>query len=133
MLVRYHKDYQKIVMGLLSFIPSLNNVKRLHDEIFWSTADDQPIFLWQTPDGGHFIGVVILEVKDDYVLVRRLSFTPSERTGRNIYSLLDAVAARYPDKRVVGTLTNQPLITNWEKELHERQTSHRRPPVSADN
>lgn len=133
MLVKYRKDYQKIVMGLLSFIPSLNNVKRLHDEIFWSTADDHPIFLWKNTESNHFIGVVILEIGSDYVLIRRLSFTPSERTGRNIYSLLDAVASRYPDKRVVGTLTNQMLITNWEKELHERKTSHRQPSVSTDD
>lgn len=132
MLVKYRKDYQKIVMGLLSFIPSLNDVKRLNEEIFWSTADDHPIFLWQNQEN-HFSGVVILEIGDDYVLVRRLSFTPSERTGRNIYSLLDAVAERYPNKRVVGTLANQPLITNWEKELHERQTSHRQSSVSTDD
>lgn len=119
MLVKYRKDYQKIVMGLLSFIPSLNNVKRLNDEIFWSNADDHPIFLWKNSDSDHFIAVVILEIGDDYVLVRRLSFTPSERTGKNIYSLLDAVAERYPHKRVIGTLANQQLISNWEKELHE--------------
>ncbi len=44
MLVNYRKDYEKIVMGLLSFIPDLREYNRLDDEISWENERPRQIF-----------------------------------------------------------------------------------------
>ena len=79
MLVKYRKDYQKIVLGLLSFSPDLDNYDRLQEEIDWSNSAHQPIYLWRAPYSEQFIGVAVLEEGTDYILLRRLSFTLREK------------------------------------------------------
>ena len=88
MLVRYRKDYQKIALGLLSLVKDLRKDNRFMEEMDWALANDWPIFLWKDMDDSHFIGIVILETGDCYVLVRRLSFTPSERSGQDRKSVV---------------------------------------------
>ncbi|WP_367341704.1 reductase [Limosilactobacillus sp.] len=123
MLTVYRKDYEKIVMGILSFAPQLHDVERVRAEMQWSLQSGQQIFLWQSEDEDHYTGVAIVEEGDNYVLIRWLSFTPSERSGRNVYGMLTAIAQRFPRKRVMGTLNTQPLITNWEKETDESRSN----------
>ena len=115
MLVHYRKDYQKIAMGLLSLLPELRDEQRFKDESHWALEEENPIYLWKDQEDNHFIAVVILELGTDYVLLRRISFTPSERSGRNVYALLTAIHEEYLDRRLMGTLSTQPLITTWEK------------------
>lgn len=123
MLTIYRKDYEKIAMGILSFAPHLHDVERVRDEMQWALKTGQQIYLWQSEDEDHFTGVAIVKNGDNYVLVSWLSFTPSERSGRNIYGMLTAIAKRFPRKRIMGTLETQPLITNWEKETDEQSSN----------
>lgn len=115
MLVRYRKDYEKIAMGLLSFLPDLRNYDQLANTIQFSLDNNYQIYLWKDTDNNHFIGIIIIEVGDEYVLVRHLSFTPTERSGKNVYALLTAIHEQYSNKRLMGTLKTQPLISNWER------------------
>ncbi|KIS03026.1 hypothetical protein [Paucilactobacillus wasatchensis] len=118
MLIQYRNDYEKIAMGLLSFIPELKDLNHLKMEMKWFTQSDQrSMYLWRN-EAEHFIGIVCLEVGVNFVLVRRLSFTPTERTGRNIFGLLTSIHHLYPDKKLLGTMATQPVITNWGKTLH---------------
>lgn len=119
MLVNYRDEYEKIAMGLLSFIPDLKDLGHLNTEMQWYIdSANRPMYLWRNEDD-HLIGIVCLKIGDDYVLVRRLSFTPTDRTGRNIFALLTAVHAKYEGKKLVGTMETQPLITNWGKTLDD--------------
>lgn len=115
MLVRYRKSYQKIAMGLLSLLPELRKDHRFSAELEWAQREGKEIYLWKNQEDNHFIAVIILELGADFVLVRRLSFTPSERTGRNIFALLTAVQDEHPGKRLMGTMENQPIITSWRR------------------
>ena len=115
MLVHYRKDYQKIALGLLSLLPELRDEQRFREELNWTLTSGNQIYLWKDQEDNHFIAVIILELGTDYVLLRRLSFTPSERSGRNVYALLTAIHEQYPDRRLMGTLDTQPLITSWGK------------------
>ncbi len=115
MLVNYRKDYEKIVMGLLSFIPDRREYDRLDDEISWGNERPRQIVLWKNTNIDQFSGVAIVEDGDDYILLRRMSFTPSERSGRNMYLFLTAIANQAPEKQVVGTLKTQSLVTNWQR------------------
>lgn len=116
MLVEYRKDYQKIAVGLLSFISELHQYDRSRSELEWAVKAHYPVFLWKDDQGSHMIGVVIIEDFSKAVLIRRISFTPSERTGRKIFDCLTAIAKRYPDKRLLGTIATQPLVSSWERD-----------------
>lgn len=116
MLVEYRKDYEKIAVGLLSFIRELHQYNRSRSELEWALQSKYQVFLWKDSEQNHLIGIVILQIDSAAVLVRRISFTPSERTGKKIFDCLTAVANRYPQKRLMGTLETQPLISSWERD-----------------
>ncbi|MBD7894619.1 reductase [Limosilactobacillus sp. Sa3CUN2] len=115
MLVRYRKDYEKIAMGLLSFLPELRDYDQLADAIKSSLDQNYQIYLWKDTEDNHFIGIIVIEVGKEYVLVRHISFTPTDRSGKNVYALLTAVHGQYRERRLMGTLKTQPLISNWER------------------
>ncbi|MDO4903473.1 MAG: reductase [Limosilactobacillus sp.] len=115
MLVGYRKDYEKIVMGLLSLVPELRENNRFNDVLEDAIAQDYPVYLWKDSEDNHFIAVVIVEEGEDYLLLRHISFSPSERSGKNVFALLTGLAQQYPDKRLMGTMETQSLITTWER------------------
>ena len=51
MLVSYNSDYEKITMGLLSYIPDLKDPSRLEEELNWYNAqDNRQVYLWQSEE-----------------------------------------------------------------------------------
>ena len=82
MLVKYRKDYEKIAMGLLSFLPELRDYDQLASAIKFSLDKNYQIYLWKDTEDNHFIGIIVIEVGEKYVLVRHLSFTPTDRSGK---------------------------------------------------
>lgn len=118
MLVAYQKNYQKIVMGLLSFESDLQDYDRLKEEVTWGQQPGYQIYLWKKQSLDQFIAVMIVQTGLDYVLLRRISFSPSERSGREMYRFISAVAEKFPNKRMMGTLKTQSLVTNWQRDLH---------------
>ncbi len=87
----------------------------------WFTQSDQrPMYLWRS-ENEHFIGIVCLEIGSNFVLVRRLSFTPTERTGRNIFGLLTAVHNMYPDKKLLVHLQPNRSLLIGGKHLMDNQ------------
>ncbi|MCO7126757.1 GNAT family N-acetyltransferase [Sporolactobacillus shoreicorticis] len=79
MLIRYKKSYEKIAMGLLSFIPSekeikllLQTIKRYEDEESWQ------LFLWK--DDEDVLGVIGIQMISDHeAVVEHISVNPSYR------------------------------------------------------
>ena len=48
MLYKYKNDYEKIAMGLLSFIPDLKEISHLKSCFEWYRAeDDRHLYLWK--------------------------------------------------------------------------------------
>lgn len=120
MLVKYKNDYQKIAMGLLSFIPELKDVNRLENEIAWYQDDDQRVlYLWRN-EHGDFSGIIGIELSDDIVMVRQIALSPSERNQSAYNEILSEVAHQYPDCKMMGSLDVASIITKWEQQ-NERQ------------
>ncbi|MFD1422091.1 N-acetyltransferase [Lactiplantibacillus songbeiensis] len=123
MLVKYRKDYEKVAMGLLSFIPDFKDLAHLQTEMQWYQAtSNHQLFLWRRPDGD-FSGVIGIEVGSDFVLVHHDSLSPEERNPANQRQMLDELAALFPDKRVMGTLEMAPIIGEWERNRDKQQTT----------
>lgn len=99
MLIRYKKAYEKIAMGLLSFMPNEKDLKKLQQTIKqYETDDDWQLYLWKEEDITGLIGVVI---DDDKIEVQHISVNPSHRCqgiGKNMVRFLKQM---HENKKVV--------------------------------
>ncbi|SRR5690606_15225634 len=97
MLIRYKKSFEKIAMGLLSFMPEEKDLKKLQQTIKqYETSDDWQLFLWREDD---IIGLIGVYTGNDPVLeIHHISVNPSHRhqgVGKN---MVKALKDLYPDK-----------------------------------
>mgnify|MGYP001097840327 CR=1 FL=1 len=123
MLLKYKTDYEKIAMGLLSFIPDLNDVSRLKAELKWyQTEVGRQLLLWKNA-AGNIAGVVGVEQNKDYLIVRHLSLSPSDRQEGNSFKILDELAALYPEDKLMGTIATSALLGKWEQHHKKDESS----------
>lgn len=101
MLIRYKKSFEKIAMGLLSFMPAEKDLKQLQQTIKqYETADDWQLFLWKQDED--IIGAIgVIFQGEDIVEVQHITVNPSHRgqgIGRN---MVNALTELYKNKSVV--------------------------------
>lgn len=119
MLVKYKSSYEKVAMGLLSFIPDLKDLNNLTNEMTLYQEDESHIlYLWKN-QAGDFSGVVGIEVADKYIVVRQISLIPSERGTGNSIRILDELHLLYPHHNMMGSFETTKLIAKWTE--HNRQ------------
>ena len=117
MLLDYKNDYEKISMGLLSFVPDLKDVSRLQDEMDWyQSKEDRKLYLWKSEDTQDIIGVIGVEIGNDMILLRHISINPSFRNEGISYNMLEALECRFLQKKILGTLETSALVAKWEQE-----------------
>nr|WP_252505071.1 GNAT family N-acetyltransferase [Sporosarcina sp. Marseille-Q4943] len=78
MLLRYKKAYEKIAMGLLSYMPGEKSVKKLQETIH-QYENDEDWQLYLLKQGEDFIGLVGIILDVDSYTVMHLSVNPSFR------------------------------------------------------
>src|SRR5699024_5131605 len=121
MLVSYNSDYEKITMGLLSYIPDLKDPSRLEEELNWYNAqDNRQVYLWQSEETENLIGLVGVEEEEDLVLLRHIAIDPSFRNEGLTYLILDELQNKYDTKNIVATLETATVISKWQKRLTEK-------------
>ncbi|GAA0458662.1 GNAT family N-acetyltransferase [Alkalibacillus silvisoli] len=77
MLIKYKKSFEKIAMGLLSFMPDEKEVKKLQTTIKeYETNDKWQLFLWKDED---VLGALGIRFEDETMVVQHISVTPSHR------------------------------------------------------
>ncbi|MFD1018549.1 GNAT family N-acetyltransferase [Thalassobacillus hwangdonensis] len=77
MLIRYKKSFEKIAMGLLSFMPSEKDVKKLQQTIKeYETNEDWQLFLWKEED---ILGAIGVEISGIDVCIQHITVNPSHR------------------------------------------------------
>jgi riboflavin biosynthesis RibT protein len=78
MLLRYKKSFEKIAMGLMSFMPRERDLKILKETMHtYENNPDWQLFLWKKDDD--FVGLLGVEVKEDAFTVHHVSVNPSYR------------------------------------------------------
>lgn len=96
MLIRYRKDFEKIAMGLLSFIPELKDVKVLQEVIKeYEENPDCHLFLWRDED---VLGALGVRICQDRALIEHISVNPSFRNIGIGKKMIEAVNDLYQDK-----------------------------------
>ncbi|GEA92147.1 hypothetical protein PDA01_00400 [Pediococcus damnosus] len=115
MLVKYRDSFQKIAMGLLSFIPDLKDIDRINKELDWyASSDDRNLYL-QKNEAGDFIGLVGVEKQGQYLMIHHLAFIPQQQTEGNEQDIFNSLTNYYPDLQMMGTLETSPALARWEK------------------
>lgn len=124
MLIKYKPDYEKITMGLLSYVPDLKETSRLKSEMDWYEQEDgRQLYLWKSEETGDMSGVIGVE-EEDLILLRHISINPSYRQEGMTYSMLDALAGKYDSKTIVGTLETGPIVTKWQKRSQQTESDN---------
>lgn len=79
MLIRYKKQYEKIAMGLLSFMPDEKDVKVLQETMKeYETNPTWDLYLWKLDDD--VVGAIGLRTESDInVVIQHISVNPSYR------------------------------------------------------
>ncbi|HLR88659.1 MAG TPA: GNAT family N-acetyltransferase [Atopostipes sp.] len=121
MLVPYKSDFEKITMGLLSYIPDLKAPSRIEEELNWyNSQDNRQIYLWESEETGNLIGLAGVEEEEDLVLLRHIAIDPSFRNEGLTYRILDELQSKYDSKNIVATLETATVISKWQKRLAEK-------------
>ncbi len=116
MLIPYNGDYEKITMGLLSYIPHLKEPARLAEELGLYEADSsRTIYLWQNAETSNLIAVVGVEEEEELILLRHIAIDPSFRNEGLIYKVLDSLVEKVDGKSIVGTLETASIVSSWQK------------------
>ncbi|MDS9470783.1 GNAT family N-acetyltransferase [Sporosarcina pasteurii] len=115
MLIRYKKTYEKIAMGLLSYMPEDQSVKALQETIQQYETDDLwELYLWK--DGEDFIGLLGIEMGIDTFTLQHLSVNPSFRGEGFGKEMVQAIQDRYPDKKCQSTEVTESFLKKCTQE-----------------
>lgn len=122
MLIQYNDDYEKISMGLLSYIEDFKDPSRIKEEIKrYKSSDVRELLLWQSEETGNLIGLIGIEKEEELVLLRLISIDPSFRNEGISHDMLDALNERYPANNIVSTLETATIVSNWQKHRTNKQ------------
>lgn len=100
MLIRYKKNFEKIAMGLLSFMPDEKEVKKLQQTVReYEENPDWQLFLWKEDDVLGVIGVVI--ENEVNAVIKHVSVNPSHRNSGIGSKMVQEVKQIYGSKYAV--------------------------------
>lgn len=124
MLYKYQADYEKVVLGILSLSNSHNNIEFLKQEIDWyNSANDRILYVWKD-EFNNWAGVLGVEEKNNYVLIRRVTLTPDVNTVFNIFRVLDNLNQIYSNDQIIGTLETRDIIGKWERNNEQQRNKN---------
>lgn len=101
MLIRFKKSFEKIAMGLLSFMPAEKDLKQLQQTIKqYETSAEWQLFLWKQDED--IIGAIGVVFKgEDLVEVQHITVNPSHRHQGIGKQMVHAVTDLYKNKTVI--------------------------------
>lgn len=126
MLVPYIGRYEKVVMGLLSYIPEFKEFSELKEEMNKIDQHERKIYLWKDADSDNIIGLVGFDQHDgtDTLVVRYLSINPSFREEGLTYDILTALKKEYPVYSLTGVISLSTILSKWTKRRQEESDNN---------
>lgn len=109
MLISYKKNFEKIAMGLLSFMPAeKKDVKLLqHTMKEYETNSDWHLYLWKEED---ILGAIGLKIVDGEVIIQHISVNPSHRNMGIGKKMLNEIKRKYEENY---TISAAELVKNY--------------------
>ncbi|MBI0580021.1 GNAT family N-acetyltransferase [Neobacillus cucumis] len=109
MLIKYKKSYEKIAMGLLSFIPSEKDLKKLMITMNeYDTENDRMLYLWKEKEG--IVGLIGVLFTNNQILLQHLAINPSHRNQGFGKHLVKALKRRYPSTPILPTENTEAFL-----------------------
>lgn len=107
MLVRYKKSFEKIAMGLLSFMPQEKDVKRLVETMSKYEHDENwQLFFWKK--GEEYIGIVGVSEEAGIATIQHITVIPSHRGEGVAMAMLQELSKQY--EMLQANDTTEPFI-----------------------
>ncbi len=102
MLIRYKKAFEKIAMGLLSFMPNEKDLKKLQQTMrTYETDDAWQLYLWK--EGEDIIGLLGVNFTEDKMMqLQHISVNPSHRHQGIGKRMVNALQDMFPDWKTVA-------------------------------
>ncbi|WP_430785462.1 GNAT family N-acetyltransferase [Virgibacillus flavescens] len=119
MLIRFKKNFEKIAMGLLSFMPEEKEVKKLQQTIKeYESNPDWHLYLWKEED---VIGAIGVRIEDDInAVIQHISVSPSHRNTGIGKKMVNEVNNVYQNKYAVcADELTQDFYTKCDETLKE--------------
>lgn len=110
MLIRYKKTFEKIAMGLMSFMPNEKDLKKLQLTIKeYETEEDLQLFLWKEED---IIGLIGVRIKDDEnsIQIQHISVNPSHRYQGVGKRMVKSLKDMYSERKITANEDTAPFI-----------------------
>ncbi|TDL34689.1 N-acetyltransferase [Jeotgalibacillus sp. S-D1] len=117
MLIRYKKSFEKIAMGLMSFMPTEKDIKQLQQSMKMYEEDkSNQLFLWKDED---IIGLAGVKIGEDSILVQHISVSPSHRNEGIGKIMISTLRDMYPDKTFVSNTYTESFLTKCTSDNKE--------------
>ncbi|KAA0550328.1 GNAT family N-acetyltransferase [Bacillus sp. BGMRC 2118] len=114
MLIRYKKNHEKIAMGLLSFMPTEKDLKKLQQSIKqYESEENWQLFLWKEDDIIGIIGISALD--ENKVEIHHICVNPSHRQQGIGKKMVKALVELLGDKEIVPTEQTASFFEKCEK------------------
>ncbi|XJZ26098.1 GNAT family N-acetyltransferase [Bacillota bacterium Lsc_1132] len=114
MLIRYKKTFEKIAMGLLSFMPNEKDLKKLQQTMkLYETEESWQLFLWKEDDIIGLIGILFLST--DQLQIQHISVNPSHRQQGIGKRMVKALQEMYPDKEITASEETAAFVEKCER------------------
>src|SRR5690606_38224353 len=113
MLIRYKKSFEKIAMGLLSFMPNEKDLKKLQQTMKQYESDENwQLFLWK--NGDDIIGLAGVSYNDSSMEIQHISVNPSHRHHGIGKTMIKALKELYPDKELTANENTQAFLNKCD-------------------
>ncbi|MDY0408352.1 GNAT family N-acetyltransferase [Virgibacillus soli] len=102
MLIRYKRNFEKIAMGLLSFMPQEKDIKILQKTITeYEQNPDYHLYLWKEVDA--MIGVIGLQKmgEQNKMMIKHLAVDPSHRYQGIGKKMVQEIKKLYKDEHTI--------------------------------
>ncbi|WP_100331464.1 GNAT family N-acetyltransferase [Bacillus xiapuensis] len=114
MLIRYKKSFEKIAMGLLSFMPEEKDLKKLQQTMkSYEEEEDWQLYLWKDEE---IIGAVGVKITGDLVEIQHVSVNPSYRQEGIGKKMIRTLKELHADKEIKPTSSTSNFFHKCEEE-----------------
>lgn len=110
MLIRYKKTFEKIAMGLLSFMPNEKDLKHLQQTMHdYETDDSKKMFLWRQNED--IIGLIgVFEIDDKTIELAHISVNPSHRNQGIGKQMVCELQNMFQDYNLIANEATAPFL-----------------------
>lgn len=115
MISKYKKDYEKTVMGYLSYLPDFKNIKNLQEEMKLYTSDSNQFEVLIYKEKGNARGIIGIQEEKNFIIIRYLSLDPTMRDSETKRLVMKELKHLYPDKMITA-LPDWAFLLSYLKE-----------------